>query len=326
MRAIMIDKQDGTYSAALTDVPESQLPEGDVTVAVEYSTLNYKDSLALTGSSPVVRSFPMVGGIDFAGTVEASSNPDHKVGDKVVLNGWGLSQTHWGGYAEKARVPGDWLVPLPRAFTTKQAMGIGTAGYTSMLCVMALENHGVTPDKGEILVTGAAGGVGSVAIAILAKLGYTVVASTGRPEQADYLKNLGAADTIDRNELMEPGKPMGSERWAGVVDAVGSHTLANAIATTKYDGAVAACGLAQGIDLPATVMPFIIRGVTLCGIDSVQAPRARRIEAWNRLATDLDIKHIEAMMSEVGLEDAIALSKDQMQGKTRGRIVVDVNR
>ena len=325
MKAILINKDDNGYDAQLTDVDESQLPDGDVTVAVDYSTLNYKDSLAITGSSPVVRSFPMVPGIDLAGTVEASSHPDYKAGDKVVLNGWGVGEVHWGGLAEKARLKGDWLIPLPDAFTTRQAMAIGTAGYTAMLCVLGLERNGVAPDQGEILVTGAAGGVGSVAISILAKLGYTVIASTGRPEQADYLKALGATGTIDRNELSEKGRPLGKERWAGAVDAVGSQTLANVCASLKYGGTVAACGLAGGFDLPATVMPFILRGVTLAGIDSVYRPKADRIEAWNRLGTDLDFSHIEAIMSEIPLSEAISTAADQMAGKVRGRVVVNVN-
>jgi len=326
MKAILINKDDNGYSAQFTDVDESQLPEGDVTVKVDYSTLNYKDSLAITGTSPVVRSFPMVPGIDLAGTVEASSHPEFQAGDKVLLNGFGVGEVHWGGLAEKARLKGDWLIPLPDVFTPKQTMAIGTAGYTAMLCVLGLERNGVTPEQGEILVTGAAGGVGSVAISILAKLGYTVVASTGRPEQADYLKGLGAAATIDRNELSEKGRPLGKERWAGAVDAVGSHTLANVCAGLKYGGTVAACGLAGGFDLPATVMPFILRGVTLAGIDSVYRPKADRIEAWDRLGTDLDFGHIEAIMSEIPLSGAIAAAADQMAGKVRGRVVVDVNR
>jgi len=325
MKAILITK-DEEYRAELTDVDEAQLPEGDVTVAVDYSTLNYKDSLAITGSSPVVRNFPMVPGIDLAGTVEESSHADFKPGDQVVLNGWGVGEVHWGGLAGKARLKGDWLIPLPGAFSPKQAMAIGTAGYTAMLCVLGLERNGVTPDQGEILVTGAAGGVGSVAISILAKLGYDVIASTGRPEQADYLKSLGASGTIDRAELAEKGRPLGKERWAGAVDTVGSHTLANACATTRYGGTVAACGLAGGFDLPATVMPFILRGVTLDGIDSVYRPKADRLEAWQRLASDLDLQHIEAIMHEIGLSDAIATAGEQMAGKVRGRVVVDVNR
>jgi acrylyl-CoA reductase (NADPH) len=325
MKAILINKDDNGYSAALSDVDENDLPEGDVTVQVDYSTLNYKDSLAITGSSPVVRNFPMVPGIDLAGTVTDSSNADYSAGDKVVVNGWGVGEVHWGGLAQTARLKGDWLVPLPDAFTAKQAMGIGTAGYTAMLCVMALEANGVTPDQGEILVTGAAGGVGSVAISLLAKLGYTVIASTGRASEADYLKGLGATDLIDRNDLSEAGRPMAKERWAGAVDAVGSHTLANICASLKYGGTVAACGLAQGFDLPATVMPFILRSVTLAGVDSVYCPRPRRIEAWNRLAKDLDIGHIEMMISEINLGDAVATAADQMAGKTRGRVVVNVN-
>ena len=326
MKAILIDKSDDRYGAELTEVEEARLPEGDVTVAVDYSTLNYKDSLAITGKSPVVRQFPMVPGIDFAGTVTESASADYRVGDRVILNGWGVGEVHWGGLAQVARVKSDWLVPLPEKFTTRQAMGIGTAGYTAMLCVLGLERHGVTPDQGEILVTGAAGGVGSVAISILARLGYTVIASTGRAGEADYLKALGASDIIDRNELSDKGRPLGKERWAGAVDAVGSHTLANICATTKYGGTVTACGLAQGFDLPATVMPFILRGVTLAGIDSVYCPKKRRLEAWNRLARDLDIGHIEAMITEIPLSDAIAVADRQMAGQTRGRVVVDVNR
>ena len=325
MKAILINKDDNGYGASLSDVDENDLPEGDVTVQVDYSTLNYKDSLAITGSSPVVRNFPMVPGIDLAGSVTDSSHADFCAGDKVVLNGWGVGEVHWGGLAQTARLSGDWLVPLPDAFNAKQAMGIGTAGYTAMLCVMALEDHGVTPDQGEILVTGAAGGVGSVAISLLAKLGYTVIASTGRTSEADYLKGLGASDLIDRNDLSEAGRPLAKERWAGAVDAVGSHTLANICASMKYGGTVAACGLAQGFDLPATVMPFILRGVTLAGVDSVYCPKPRRIEAWNRLAQDLDISHIEMIMTEIKLADAIETAADQMAGKTRGRIVVDVN-
>ncbi|MEG3619987.1 MDR family oxidoreductase [Magnetovibrio sp. PR-2] len=326
MKAILITNENDTYAANVADVKEADLPEGDVLVKVDYSTMNYKDSLAITGASPVVRKFPMVPGIDFAGSVEESSHPDYKPGDKVVLNGWGVGEGHWGGLAEKASVKGDWLVPLPDAFNAKQAMAIGTAGYTAELCVMALEAHGVAPDQGEILVTGAAGGVGSVAITLLAERGFKVVASTGRPdEQADYLKGLGAADVMDRKELSEKGKPLGKERWSGVVDAVGSHTLANACATTQYGGTVAACGLAQGFDLPATVMPFILRGVTLAGVDSVYAPKEKRLQAWSNLARDLDPVHLEEIMSEIALADAIDYAKDQMAGNIRGRVVVDVN-
>ena len=326
MKAILINKQDDSYQASLETIEHSELPEGDVSVRVDYSTLNYKDSLAITGKSPVVRSFPMVPGIDLSGTVEQSSHADFSAGDKVILNGWGVGEGHWGGLAQQARLKGDWLIPLPSRFTSKQAMAIGTAGYTAMLCVIALERNGVTPQSGEILVTGAAGGVGSVAISILAKLGYSVIASTGRQDQAEYLKSLGAADTIDRNTLSEKGRPLGRERWAGAVDAVGSHTLANICATTKYGGTVAACGLAQGFDFPATVMPFILRGVTLTGIDSVNRPKADRIEAWDRLAQDLNLQHIEAMMTEISLSDAISTASEQIAGNTRGRVVVDVNR
>lgn len=326
MKAILITKDDDKYEANLTEVSEDQLPEGDVTVKVDYSTLNFKDGLAITGSSPVVRKFPMVPGVDLAGTVEASDHADYKVGDKVVLNGWGVGEVHWGGLAEKARLNGDWLVHLPSKFTTKQAMAIGTAGYTSMLCVMALEAQGVTPDKGEILVTGAAGGVGSIAISLLAKLGYTVVASSGRfEEEADYLKSLGASEVIDRKELSEKGRPLGKERWAGAIDTVGSHTLANICATTKYGGVVAACGLAQGFDFPSTVMPFILRGVILNGVDSVNCPRDKRIEAWNRLATDLDTSHIDLITNEIPLSEAISTAKQLLDGKVRGRAIVNVN-
>ena len=326
MKALLINKNENEYSASLQTIDRAELPEGDVVVQVDYSTLNYKDSLAITGKSPVVRSFPMVPGIDLSGTVEESSHPDFTAGDKVILNGWGVGEGHWGGLAQYASLKGDWLIPLPEAFTSQQAMAIGTAGYTAMLCVIALERHGVTPDKGEVLVTGAAGGVGSVAISLLAKLGYTVIASTGRQEQAEYLKSLGATDTIDRNTLSEKGRPLGRERWAGAIDAVGSHTLANICATTKYGGTVAACGLAQGFDFPSTVMPFILRGVTLTGIDSVYRPKEDRIEAWNRLAEDLNFDHIEAMMTEISLSDAIATASEQIAGATRGRVVVDVNR
>ncbi|MFC5302985.1 MDR family oxidoreductase [Azospira restricta] len=323
---ILINKDDAGYRAALQQIDEAGLPEGDVTVRIDWSTLNYKDGLAITGKSPVVRKFPMVPGIDFAGTVSASSHPEWKVGDAVVLNGWGVGETHWGGLAQVARVKGDWLVPLPAAFTPRQAMAIGTAGYTAMLCVLALEKHGIRPADGDILVTGANGGVGSVAVALLAKLGYRVVASTGRPAEAAHLQALGAAEVIDRSELAAPGKPLGRERWAGVVDAVGSHTLANACATTKYRGAVAACGLAQGMDFPASVAPFILRGVTLYGIDSVMAPQLVRLEAWARLARDLDVARLDAITTEIGLGDAIAAAGALLEGKVRGRVVVDVNR
>ena len=323
---ILINKDDAGYRAAVQEIDEAGLPEGDVTVRVAFSTLNYKDGLAITGKSPVVRKFPMVPGIDFAGSVVASSHPEWKPDDEVILNGWGVGETHWGGLAQLARVKGEWLVPLPAAFTPRQAMAVGTAGYTAMLCVLALERHGLRPGDGEILVTGANGGVGSVAIAVLAKLGYRVVASTGRPAEADHLRALGAAEVIDRAELAAPGKPLGKERWAGVVDAVGSHTLANACATTRYRGAVAACGLAQGMDFPASVAPFILRGVTLYGIDSVMAPQTLRLEAWARLARDLDPAKLEAITREIGLGDAIATAGALLEGKVRGRVVVDVNR
>ena len=325
MQAILINKDDSGYSAQMSQIEEQQLPEGDVLIKVDYSTLNYKDSLAITGASPVVRNFPMVPGIDFAGTVEHSDHADFKAGDQVLLNGFGVGEGHWGGLAQKARVKGDWLVPLPSAFTPKQAMTIGTAGYTAMLCVMALEQQGVNPDQGEILVTGAVGGVGSVAVSLLAKLGYTVVASSGRPEEKDYLLSLGATQVMDRNELSEKGRPLAKERWAGAIDVAGSHTLANICASMKYGGTVAACGLAQGYDLPATVMPFILRGVTLAGIDSVYRPKADRIAAWDRLAEDLDLTHLDAIMTEITLGQALETAQEQMQGLTRGRFVVNVN-
>jgi len=325
MQAILINKDDSGYSAQISQIEEQQLPTGDVLIQVDYSTLNYKDSLAITGASPVVRKFPMVPGIDLAGTVEHSDHADFKVGDQVVLNGFGAGEGHWGGLAQKARVKGDWLVPLPTAFTPKQAMTIGTAGYTAMLCVMALEENGVTPEQGEILVTGAAGGVGSVAVSLLAKLGYTVVASSGRAAEKDYLLSLGAALVMDRNELSEKGRPLAKERWAGAIDVAGSHTLANICAAMKYGGTVAACGLAQGFDLPATVMPFILRGVTLAGVDSVYRPKADRIAAWNRLAQDLNLTHLDTIMTEITLGQALETAQDQMQGLTRGRFVVNVN-
>jgi len=325
-KAILIEKDEAGYRAGLTEVDEARLPEGDVTVRVAYSTLNYKDALAITGKGPVVRSFPMVPGIDLVGTVEESRHAELRAGDTVVLNGWGVGETHWGGLAQRARVKGDWLVPLPAAYSPRQAMAIGTAGYTAMLCVMALERHGVTPERGEILVTGAAGGVGSVAVALLAKLGFTVVASTGRPEEADYLRALGAADIVDRAQFSAPGKPLARERWAGAVDTVGSHTLANVCASMKYRGVVAACGLAQGMDLPATVAPFILRGVTLAGVDSVYCPRPERLEAWQRLARDLDASRLELIAHEIGLAEAIPVAADLLAGKVRGRVIVDVNR
>lgn len=326
MRAILIDKDDDGYRVALTELDEADLPDGDVVVDVEYSTLNYKDSLALTGSSPVVRRFPMVPGVDLAGTVSASEVEAFSPGDPVVLNGWGVGETHWGGFAERARLRHDWLVPLPDAFDTRQAMAIGTAGYTAMLCVMALEDHGVEPGDGDILVTGATGGVGSVAVSLLSGLGHSVLAATGKRGEWGYLESLGAAGIIDRSELSEPGRPLAKERWAGAIDTVGSHTLANVCASTAYGGTVAACGLAQGMDLPATVAPFILRGVTLAGVDSVHCPMPRRLDAWNRLSTDLDIAALEAITTSVGLSEVMDLAPRQLAGELRGRIVVDVAR
>ena len=325
-KAILVTKDDAGYQARLQDIDDALLPEGDVSVDVEFSTLNYKDGLAITGKSPVVRRFPLIPGIDFAGTVSASDNPAWRVGDRVILNGWGVGETHCGGLAQKARVRSEWLVALPQQFSARQAMAIGTAGYTAMLCVLALEKHGVKPGDGEILVTGANGGVGSIAIALLAKLGYPVVASTGRVAEADHLTTLGATAVIDRSELSAPGKPLGKERWAGVIDTVGSHTLANACATTRYHGAVAACGLAGGMDFPASVAPFILRGITLYGIDSVMAPQALRQEAWARLARDLDLAKLAAITAEIALSDAIAIAGELLAGKVRGRVVVDVKR
>lgn len=323
---ILITKDDTGQSAEVAQIDEAQLPEGDVIIDVEYSTLNYKDGLAITGSSPVVRKFPMVPGIDLAGVVSQSSNPEWNAGDRVVLNGWGVGETHWGGLAQKASLKGDWLVPLPGAFSCRQAMAIGTAGYTASLSVEALLAKGVRPEQGEILVTGATGGVGSVAVALLAKAGFTVVAATGKSSEGDYLKQLGATDIIDRAELSEAGRPLQKERWAGVIDSVGSHTLANACAQTKYGGAVTACGLAQGMDFPASVAPFILRGVALLGIDSVMAPRPSRMAAWGRLAENLDGDALDVIATEIGLGDAITVAADLLQGKVRGRVVVDVNK
>jgi len=323
---ILIDKDDSGHRVQLTAIDEAQLPEGDVTVRVAHSTLNYKDALAITNKGPIVRTFPMVPGVDLAGLVEQSSDPHFKPGDRVVLNGWGVGEGHWGGLAQLARLEGKWLIPLPEAFSTSQAMAIGTAGYTAMLAIMALEKNGVTPDKGEILVTGANGGVGSFAIAILSSLKYHVVASTGRPEESDYLKQLGASDIIDRATLSEPGRALGKERWAGAIDSVGSHTLANICASTRYWGTVAACGLAQGMDFPASVAPFILRGVTLAGIDSVMRPRQDRIDAWARLATDLDQRKLALISQEISLGDVIETAHRLMDGKVRGRVVVDTQR
>ena len=325
-KAILGNKDDQGYRAELAQVDESSLPEGDVRVKVLYSTLNYKDGLAITGKGPVVRSFPMVPGIDFAGEVLESSSPDFKVGDLVLLNGWGVGEAHWGGLAQQARVKADWLIPLPKGLTAKQALAIGTAGYTAMLCVMALEKHGTKPSDGEVLVTGAAGGVGSIAIALLSKLGFKVVASTGRMAEAEYLKKLGATEVIDRASLSAPGKPLAKERWAAVVDSVGSHTLANACAQTKSDGAVAACGLAQGMDFPSTVAPFILRGVTLYGVNSVTVPRGKRIAAYEQLSKLLDLKTLDEISHEISLADSIEYAQKLMAGNVRGRLIVDVNR
>ena len=324
--AIVVEKDDSGYRATLKAVDEAQLPEGDVTVRVSHSTLNYKDGLAITGKVPVVRKFPMVPGIDLAGTVEHSTHSAYKAGDAVLLNGWGVGEGHWGGLAQKARVKGDWLVPLPAAFTPQQAMSIGTAGYTAMLCVLALERQGVKPADGEIVVTGAAGGVGSVAIAVLSKLGYTVVAVSGRPEETAYLKGLGAVEVLERAQFASPGKPMGKERWAGAVDVVGSHTLANVCASTKYRGVVTACGLAGGMDFPASVAPFILRGVTLVGVDSVMCPQADRLEAWKRLGTDLDLAKLGNISREIGMGEVLPVATQLLNGEIRGRVVVDVNR
>jgi acrylyl-CoA reductase (NADPH) len=327
-KAMLLEKDDAGFRAGVTTLEESRLPAaapGMVTVAVEWSTLNYKDGLAITHRSPVVRLWPMVPGIDGAGTVIASDHSSWKPGDRFILNGFGVGETHWGCLSERARLKGDWLVPLLPGLTTRQAMAIGTAGYTAMLCVMALERQGLTPGAGEVLVTGATGGVGSVAVALLARLGYRVVAATGKASESDYLKALGAADVIDRAELAAPGKPLQKERWAAVVDAVGSHTLANACAQTRYGGAVAACGLAQGADLPATVMPFILRGVSLLGVDSVMAPMSLRLEAWRRLAQDLDTALLVSMVTEIGLDDAAEAAARLMAGQVRGRTVVRID-
>ncbi|SMH35771.1 MDR family oxidoreductase [Mesorhizobium australicum] len=324
-KAILISRdEEKRQSVAVTELTEADLMEGDVTVAVEASTVNYKDGLAITGKSPVVRRFPLVPGIDFAGTVLSSSHPDWKAGDKVILNGWGTGETHHGAYAGRSRVKGDWLVPLPAGMSVFDAMSVGTAGYTAMLSVMALERHGITPDRGPIVVTGAAGGVGSVAIAILSKLGYHVIASTGRVSEEAYLKELGAAEIIPRDELSGPAKPLAKERWAGGVDAVGSHTLANVLSMTSYGGAIAACGLAQGMDLPTSVAPFILRGVSLLGIDSVMAPKALRLEAWKRIGTDLDHAKLSAISTRIGFDGIIDAAKAIIDGRIRGRVVIDM--
>jgi len=325
-KAILIDKNDDGQRVAVETLDESRLPDGDVTVRVDCSTLNYKDALAITGKGPVVRQFPMVPGIDLAGTVESSTVDAYQPGDAVLLNGWGVGEKHWGGLSEKARLDSRWLIPQPAAFSARQTMAIGTAGYTAMLSVMALEHQGVTPEQGEVLVTGANGGVGSYAIALLARLGYRVVASTGRLEETDYLKGLGAEAVIDRAELSEPGRPLAKERWAGAIDSVGSHTLANVLASTRYGGAVTACGLAQGMDLPSSVAPFILRGVTLAGIDSVMRPYADRVEAWRRLGELLAPEQLDAITRTIGLDEAIDTAGELLAGRVRGRVVVDMSR
>ena len=323
-KGLLLEKDDAGFRAGVADIDEARLPAGDVLVEPTYSTLNFKDGLAITNKGPVVRSWPMVAGIDGAGTVLESTHADWKPGDRFVHNGWGVGETHWGCLAARARLKGDWLVRLPEAFTARQAMAIGTAGYTAMLCVLTLERHGVKPGDGEVLVTGATGGVGSIAIALLSKLGHRVVAASGKTHESDYLTKLGAAAVMDRAELASPGKPLQKERWAAVVDALGSHTLVNALAQTRYGGVVAACGLAQGADLPATVMPFILRGVTLAGIDSVVAPRALREQAWQRLARDLNPALLESMVTDVPLADAPAAAAKLMAGQVRGRVVVKI--
>jgi acrylyl-CoA reductase (NADPH) len=325
--AILLNKkEDGSTAAQLTQLDDAQLPEdGDVTVAIDYSTINYKDGLAITGKAPVVRKWPMVPGIDGAGQVLESSHPEWKPGDAFILNGWGVGETHMGCLAQRARLKGDWLIRRPQGMSSRTAMAIGTAGYTAMLSALALREQGIAPGDGEILVTGASGGVGSVAIAILSGWGYQVVASTGKLDEVDYLKSLGAADVIDRATLSAPGKPLQKERWAGVVDSVGSHTLVNAIAQVRYGGVVTACGLAQGLDFPASVAPFILRGVRLIGIDSVMAPAAKRIAAWQRLASDLDSAKLDAITSEITLAEALARAPEILAGKVRGRLVVNVN-
>ena len=323
-KSLQLSRSESGFSAGIVDTEESQLPEGDVLAQVEYSSLNYKDGLASTNTGPVVRAWPMVAGIDGAGTVLESTHAGWQAGDKFVHNGWGLGEVRWGLMAERVRLQGDWLVRLPAAFTARQAMAIGTAGYTAMLCVLALEKNGVTPAGGEVLVTGATGGVGSIAVALLGKLGYSVVAATGKADEAAYLQQLGAARIIDRAELSAPGKPLQKERWAAVVDAVGSHTLANACAQTRYGGVVAACGLAQGADFPATVMPFILRGVTLAGIDSVLAPLHKRQQAWDRLAVDLEPAKLESMIDEVPLAQAVKKAGELMAGRVRGRVLVKI--
>lgn len=326
-KAVLIEKDDAGYRASVQTLDDDALPEGNVSVHVSHSTLNYKDALAITGQGPVVRKFPMVPGIDLVGVVAASQHPDYQPGDAVLLNGWGVGESHWGGLAQQARLNGDWLIPLPAGLTAQQAMAIGTAGYTAMLCVMTLERYGVQPKDGEVLVTGAAGGVGSVAVALLSQLGYRVTAMTGRLQDADYLRALGAAEVIERGQYAEPGKPLGKERWAGAVDVAGGHVLANVCASMQYQGVVTACGLAAGMALPATVAPFILRGVTLAGVDSVMRPRADRLVAWQRLTQELSLDKLALIGSqEVGLDEAIGLAARLLKGEVRGRVVVDVNR
>ena len=321
-QAVLIDQdEEKNQSVSVQSLSDADLMEGDVTVAVEATTVNYKDGLAITGASPVVRHWPMVPGIDFAGKVIESQNSEFSVGDDVILNGWGVGETHWGGYAKKARVKGDWLIHRPDGLSAKQAMAIGTAGYTAMLCVMALERHEITPDRGPVIVTGANGGVGSIAVCLLSKLGYDVIAATRRTQEAEFLQNLGAKEIMDAKELSEPGRPLGKESWAGGIDAVGSHTLANLLAQTNYGGSIAACGLAQGFDLPASVMPFILRGVCLLGVDSVMAPKTLRQEAYSRLSADLDLDKLASLSTEISFDDLIPTARDLLEGKIRGRVV-----
>jgi acrylyl-CoA reductase (NADPH) len=325
-KALLIERTDDQMRARLAEVADEDLPEGDVVVDVAYSSLNYKDALAVTGTAPIARHYPMVAGIDLAGTVATSEHPAFAEGDEVVATGSGLGERHWGGMAQRARLAGDWLVPLPPGFTPAQAMEIGTAGFTAMLCVLALEDHGIGPDAGKVLVTGAGGGVGGIAIALLAARGYDVIASTGRPRESDYLRDLGAGEVIDRAELSTPGRPLASQRWAGAVDAVGGQTLANALAATRYGGVVAACGNAGGMDLPASVAPFILRGVTLVGVDSVMCPRDRRLRAWQRLGEDLDPRLLDSMSEVIGLGEVLGAAEQMLAGRLRGRRVVDVHR